>query len=220
MKDAWQGIVGNARVLEALGRVARSASLGHAYLFSGPEGIGKLLASLAFARQLNCRCIGGAPARTLAACDSCRSLDALSHQEVLVLCDANKPRWMRRTDLMRRLGLGGADARQKYTEAVLSIFEKGFLAEPLPRLDDDRGFDGFSVVTDHLFGRGSVPSKECYTPGPVSDGIRKGFDRGDLSEQEFLLLKELYEYPLSMMPFPVISPLQPSHRHNSMISMS
>ena len=45
MSDPWKEIIGNTRVLEALRRVASSASLGHAYIFSGPEGCGKRLDS-------------------------------------------------------------------------------------------------------------------------------------------------------------------------------
>jgi DNA polymerase-3 subunit delta' len=61
--------------------------------------------------------------------------------------------------------------------------------------------DGINLVTDKLFGRGSVPSKECYTPQPVSDEIRKSFDRGELSEGEYNFLKALFEFPLSRVPY-------------------
>jgi DNA polymerase-3 subunit delta' len=195
MTDAWQHIIGNTRVLQALRRVARSGSLGHAYVFSGPDGCGKLLASLAFAREINCRCGGGAQP-----CEACRSLDTLSHLEVLVITDANKPRWFKRRDLLRRLGLDGADSLRLYAETVVGVYEKGYLEDPMPRIEDDDVVDGFSIVTDNLFGRGSVP-KECYTPGQVSEAIRKALDRGDLSQAEFGLLRELYEQPLSVMPY-------------------
>lgn len=192
----WKEILGNARVIESLARIAKSPTLGHAYLFCGPEGVGKLLAGLAFARAANCTC-----GETAGLCDSCSSLDVLNHPEVLVLCDANKPRWIKRQDLLGRLGLAGPDARQRYAETVLSVFEKKYLEEPLPRVEDEAVFDGFNIATDQLFGQGSGPSKECYTPGPASEAIRKEFDRGDLSEAEFSLLRELYEYPLSVMPY-------------------
>ncbi|HVP57685.1 MAG TPA: hypothetical protein VMU02_06270 [bacterium] len=202
MTDAWQGIIGNARVLEALRRVARSETLGHAYVFAGPDGCGKLLASLAFAREINCRC--GEPSE---ACESCKALDTLSHLEVLLLVDANKPRWLARQPLMRRLGLEGPDARRLYAETVVGIYEKGYLDDPMPGVEADAVVDGFTLVTDHLFGRGSVPSRECYTPGPVSESIRRAFDRGDLTEAEFGLLRELYELPLSVMPYRGTIPL-------------
>jgi DNA polymerase III subunit delta' len=204
MKAAWQRIMGNTGVLRALERVARSESLGHAYVFSGPDGCGKLLAALAFAREMNCRC--GEPSGG-ERCEACLSFDTMSHPEVLLVWDANKPRWLERKALMGRLGLAGTDARRAYAEAVVGIYEKGYLDDPMPRIEDDAAVDGFSIVTDHLFGRGSVPSRECYTPGPVSEDIRKAFDRGNLSQAEFGLARELYEQPLSVMPYRGTIPL-------------
>jgi len=193
--DLWKGLVGNRRVLDSLARVASSGSLGHAYLLAGPEGSGKLHAALAFAAAVNCRSAGGPP------CDSCNAIAALSHPELLLLADANKPRWVVRRELWGRLGLDGPEAPRRYAEVVLGLFERGFLEEPLPPVERPSVVDGFNIVTDHLFGRGSVPSKECYTPAAVSETIRRDFDKGGTSETEFLLLRELYEYPLSAMPY-------------------
>jgi DNA polymerase-3 subunit delta' len=195
-EGAWGGIIGNQRVHESLARISRSCTLGHAYLFSGPDGVGKFLAALAFARDVNCSCAGGEEK-----CDWCRTLDGLNQPELLVLVDANKTRWIGRAGLKARLGIEGAGAAKAYAETVLSVFERGYLEEPLPAVECDAVFDGFSIVTDHLFGKGSAPSKESYTPAQTSDAIRRGFDRGDLTEREFLLLRELYEYPLSVAPY-------------------
>jgi DNA polymerase-3 subunit delta' len=194
-EQLWQGLLGNQHVLESLARIAVSPTLGHAYLFAGPEGIGKLRAAVAFAAAVNCRCTGAIT------CDSCKAMETLNHPEVLLLADANKPRWLRRDDLLARLGLAGPEARGRYAETVLGLFEREFLEEPLPPVERASVLDGFNIVTDHLFGQGSVPSKECYTPGQVSEAIRRGFDKGGISEAEFLLLRELYEYPLSVMPY-------------------
>ncbi|MFZ1948344.1 MAG: hypothetical protein WAW06_12410 [bacterium] len=206
--DPWREIVGNARALSALRRIARSPSLGHAYLFSGPEGTGKLMAALAFARQVNCRCAASGRAAGAAQgeapvepCESCRAMDSLRHPEVLILGDANKPRWLKRADLMREMGLEGPDSRVRYAEAVLSVFGNGYLEEPLPRVEADAVLDGFSIATGKIFGQGSSPSTECYTPGPVSDAIRRGFDAEDLTASEFALLRRLFEFPLSVMPY-------------------
>jgi hypothetical protein len=106
--------------------------------------------------------------------------------------------------MMRRLGLsdpGSREARQAYAETVLSVFQEGYLEEPLPWVERDAVFDGFNLAAGQLFGQGSVPSRECYTPGPVSDTIRRGVERGDLTEMQFALLKELYEFPLAVMPY-------------------
>jgi DNA polymerase-3 subunit delta' len=189
-------IIGNRTAIEALHRVAASPRMGHAYLLLGPDGVGKRLAGIEFARAVNCRCKG-----TSQRCESCKLIDSLNHPELLVLEDANKPRWLRRKDVLGLTGIDGDDWRQRYQELLTGLCDKGLLREPLPRSDKDLAVDGFNVNSDEVFGRGSVPSRECYTPGPVSEKIRKQFDRGDLSEAEYRLAQALYEYPLSVMPY-------------------
>ena len=56
-------ILGQAEALGQLGRAISSGRLAHAYLFEGPEGVGKSLAARALARMLLCPEKG--------ACDSC-----------------------------------------------------------------------------------------------------------------------------------------------------
>lgn len=189
-------IAGNSDTIRFLLGLARSPSMGHAYLFSGPEGVGKRLAALEFARAVNCRC-GDEEAE----CESCRLMRSLSHPEVLVLEDLNKPRWLPRDEILGGDAGASGGADSSYGELVDGIFERGFIEEPLPRTGRFMSIDGFNLNTDKLFGRGSVPSKECYTPGPVSEEIRKAFDRGELTDLDYRLLKMLYEYPLSVMPY-------------------
>jgi DNA polymerase III delta prime subunit len=196
MADTTSGIIGNESTVAFLSRVARSDSLGHAYLFLGPEGVGKCLAGLAFARAINCRCNG--PGET---CESCRLMDSLSHPELLLLEDIQKPRWLRRKAIVRLLDEDKPGGEERYREAIDGLIRGGYLKEPLPRADRDTATDGFVVNADELFGKGSVPSKECYTPRPVSEKIRKQYDRGDITEDEYRLLTLLYEYPLSRMPY-------------------
>jgi DNA polymerase-3 subunit delta' len=196
MQKMETDIIGNAEAVEALRRVAKSSSLGHAYLLVGPEGVGKRLAGLAFARAINCRCADGSET-----CDSCRLMDAMSHPELLMLEDASKPKWLRRSRVAQVLGGNADDWRDRYAEVLADLCEKSYIRDPLPRTDTNVALDGFNLSTDEFFGKGSVPSRECYTPGPVSEKIRKQYDRGDLSEPEYGLLRLLYEYPLSVMPY-------------------
>jgi DNA polymerase III delta prime subunit len=190
-------IIGNRAVMESLARVAKAPGLGHAYLFHGPEGVGKRMAAMALARAVNCECEGGEDA-----CASCKSLDELNHPEVLVLQDANKPVWLSRRDLIGRLGLAGEeDPAGALGRVVASLADRGYLDDPVPRIDLDLKIDGYTIAADLVFGKGSVPSRECFTPGPAVERIRKQYDGGDLSESEFRLLKLLYENPLSVMPY-------------------
>jgi hypothetical protein len=120
---------------------------------------------------------------------------------MLILEDVQKPRWLRRDAIDRLLDVRAGDWRKRYEDVIAGLEAKGYLKEPLPRTDKDVAMDGFMLDTDELFGKGSVPSKECYTPKPVSDKIRKAYDCGDLTEDEYRLLTLLYEYPLSKMPY-------------------
>jgi DNA polymerase III delta prime subunit len=196
MKETGSRIIGNASVVEALVRLADRPNLGHAYLLSGPAGVGKKLAALAFARAVNCTCDGAD-----VCCESCQLMDSLNHPELLLLEDANKPRWFRREHITELLEAEGANGEAPYGDLVSHLVEEGYLEEPLPLAADDVEIDGFNIVTDLLFGRGSVPSKECYTPKPASDAIRKQLDSEVVSAREYSLLKMLYEYPLSIMPY-------------------
>ncbi len=189
-------IAGNSDIVRFLIGLARSPSLGHAYLFYGPEGVGKRLIGLEFARAVNCRCGSGE-----GECDSCRLMRTLSHPELLLIEDLNKPRWLSRSEIVGGAADPGDGPDASYGDLIDRIFEKGYIEEPLPRTDRRMTVDGFNLDTDRLFGRGSVPSKECYTPGPISEEIRKAFDRGDLPDDAYRLLKMLYEYPLSVMPY-------------------
>jgi DNA polymerase-3 subunit delta' len=188
-------IIGNGAVAGLLNKVGKSGNLGHAYLLVGPDGVGKKRAALEFARIINCVCAGGET------CESCRSWNALSHPELLVIADANKPRWFPRSYVREQLGLAGDDWRERYKDTVEALLDKDYLEPPLPDTAHDPAVDGFHIVTDHLFGKGSVPSRESYTPARVSETIRKSYDQGKLQETEYRLLRLLYEYPLSMMPY-------------------
>jgi DNA polymerase III delta prime subunit len=157
--------------------------------------VGKKLAALEFARAINCACDGGKK------CESCTDMVALNHPEALILADANKPRWFERSFVRESLGLVGDDWRERYTETVEALLEKEYLEAPLPDIEGDNAVDGFSIVTGHLFGKGSVPSRECYTPGRVAESIRKVYEDGRMPEAEYRLLRLLYECPISLMPY-------------------
>ncbi len=125
----------------------------------------------------------------------------LGHSELLLIADANKPRWLKRSLVRTSLGLVGDDWRERYADTVEALFEKEYLEEPLPDIAGDNAVDGFSIVTSHLFGKGSVPSRECYTPGRVAESIRRAYEDGKMPEAEYRLLRLLYEFPISLMPY-------------------
>ncbi len=75
----WPRVIGQQRVKASLLSVLRAHRLSHAYLFFGPEGVGKDALALELARVLHCE--SGAET----ACDECRSciqMDSLQHPDV------------------------------------------------------------------------------------------------------------------------------------------
>lgn len=189
------GIIGNKGVLSLLEEIASSDCLGNAYLFYGPDGVGKKLAAIGFAKLLNCKCIDGAR------CDSCNRIETLSHPDLLLIQDLNKPRWFSRSQIIEKLSGFGINSREDYLETVCRVIEKGLVEEPYPVLDPKIDLDCFAINTDLIFGRGSVPSSECYTPHEISESLRRRYEKGDLSDKEYGLLRLLYELPLSILPY-------------------
>jgi DNA polymerase-3 subunit delta' len=95
--DAW-GIVGHERVVELLRRAISHRRIGHAYLISGPLGVGKRTLAIRLAQALNCERLGPAAPPSLVldgdgvppeppcrACRHCRLIESGSHPEVRVV---------------------------------------------------------------------------------------------------------------------------------------
>jgi DNA polymerase-3 subunit delta' len=76
---SWKKIIGQERVKGLLQKALSSEQIAHAYLFFGPEGIGKDALVLEFAKTLSCT------TKNTEACDSCNSckqFDALQHPNI------------------------------------------------------------------------------------------------------------------------------------------
>jgi DNA polymerase-3 subunit delta' len=80
---AWQQVRGHEAIVAAYGRAVRRGRLAHAYLFTGPKGVGKHRFALELAKALLCE---NRPAdELLAACDRCAScllVDAETHPDL------------------------------------------------------------------------------------------------------------------------------------------
>ncbi len=79
---AWGDVLGQAQPLSILRRAIVSGRLAHAYLFHGPEGVGKCAAALAFARVLLCRDSGD---EACGNCTGCKYTGLLQHPDLHVL---------------------------------------------------------------------------------------------------------------------------------------
>ncbi len=92
----WE-IVGQERALAALRRaVADEARLSHAYLFAGPERVGKATAARRFAQAMNCEAaVEDDVERPCGECRTCRLIEEGKHADVEVvsvggLCDESE----------------------------------------------------------------------------------------------------------------------------------
>ncbi|MBW6511930.1 MAG: DNA polymerase III subunit delta' [Desulfuromonadaceae bacterium] len=72
-------ILGHERQKDLLRRALKSDRLANAYLFTGPDGIGKRLVALALARAVFC------PAQGCGDCPACRKIDHGNHPDLHVL---------------------------------------------------------------------------------------------------------------------------------------
>src|SRR4051794_17892298 len=79
---SWDRVRGHDAILAGFRAALDRGRLGHAYLFVGPDGVGKKLFATELARALLCE----APPAALAACDrcpACRQIDADSPPDFL-----------------------------------------------------------------------------------------------------------------------------------------
>lgn len=79
---SFKDIFGHERQTGLLQRAILSGSVSHAYLFHGPEGVGKKLAAYTLAQALNCDAGGG---DSCGQCRSCRNIQKGTHPDVLFL---------------------------------------------------------------------------------------------------------------------------------------
>mgnify|MGYP006278834647 CR=1 FL=1 len=83
----YQDIMGHQGPIEQLERARRGGRVAHAYLFHGPDGVGKQRVALAFAQALNC---GDAARAPCGECESCRKIERFNHPDVrLVASEAH-----------------------------------------------------------------------------------------------------------------------------------
>ncbi len=72
-------VQGQPRAVDALRAALRSGTVHHAYLFGGPEGVGKELAAIGFAQALECPV---APQEGCGECPTCSRIARRNHPDV------------------------------------------------------------------------------------------------------------------------------------------
>lgn len=76
-------VVGHEAAVALLENSLKVDRLSHAYLFAGPDHVGKMTLALNLAQALNCE--AAEPERPCASCTSCRRTAALTHSDVQVI---------------------------------------------------------------------------------------------------------------------------------------
>ncbi len=76
---AWDRVIGQNRVKSLLGQILSSGRIPSAFLFEGPEGVGKDAMAIELARVLNCEKGGTAPCGV---CPSCKQASLLQHPNI------------------------------------------------------------------------------------------------------------------------------------------
>ena len=76
---SWSAIVGQERVKALLQRTLQNGQIAHAYLFYGPEGIGKDALAIEYAKSLLCT---GGGSEACGVCSNCQRMNSFQHPNV------------------------------------------------------------------------------------------------------------------------------------------
>ncbi|MGP0565090.1 MULTISPECIES: DNA polymerase III subunit delta' [unclassified Nitrospina] len=85
----FETILGQDQAKHILDRALEQGTVAHAYLYFGPESVGKKRTALEFAKALNCAETG--PQAACGACPSCRKIEQGQHPDVFFLEPIKKP---------------------------------------------------------------------------------------------------------------------------------
>lgn len=88
---SWHALKGHEEIVEGFRRSVARGRLGQAFLFVGPEGIGKKRFAVHLAKTLLCSATAAETFEPCGACPDCRLVDAATHPDlILVGCPADK----------------------------------------------------------------------------------------------------------------------------------
>ena len=106
----WEDVVGQEHVKDVLRAALEQGRVGHAYLFSGPRGVGKTTTARLIAMTANCTSPGPKPCGE---CESCLSVRAGSHPDVLEIDAASNNSVDDVRELREKVGLAAMRGGKK-----------------------------------------------------------------------------------------------------------
>lgn len=92
MSDVWEQVLGHSDRIEMLQRSASRGRLAHAFLFTGPQGIGKSRVARVLAQCLLCDEMPDELLQACGRCSGCRQFEAESHPDFFLLRPASGKR--------------------------------------------------------------------------------------------------------------------------------
>lgn len=106
----FAAITGHTQQKDLLRRAIDNKRIAHAYLFAGPEGVGKRLTALAFARALLCDKGSGC-----GSCSACRKVDHNNHPDVhIVNADGSSIKIEQIRTLQQQMSLRPLEGRYRF----------------------------------------------------------------------------------------------------------
>ena len=109
--NTFEEITGQNQVTVPLMRAIESGRIMHAYLFSGPRGVGKTTTARVFAKALNCE--KGPTAHPCGQCDMCKEIKEGSSLDVIEIDGASNRGIDEIRELREHVGFGAARGRYK-----------------------------------------------------------------------------------------------------------
>ncbi len=121
------GIIGHEHQRQLLAQAIQRGRIAGAYLFAGPEGIGKYMTAMEFARAMNCQSGSGS---ACGHCQSCAALDdpRIGHPDTVRMRDVAAPLGFVRETLLRAVYTAQlAKARSDYLKHLAELEGLGLL---------------------------------------------------------------------------------------------